>query len=178
MASARLGDFDKALSLALSAHGGRHSRTDEIAKALTELGKTPVYLAIILAVGGLNGAIALALLAMLVATETLNKLLKALVRRERPFEAYQDQVHIDPYEGRHSFPSAHAQAAAAIWGSIGWFSADPLIALPCLVLILAIGWSRIHLAAHFPSDVLGGWLIGGCQAAVLALVFPLAQTAM
>lgn len=101
---AQLGDFDKAFSLAVSAYGGRHGWADELAKALTELGKTPVYLAIILAMSASNRAFALALLAMLAATEVLNKLLKALVRRERPFEAYPEPGRNWPLRGSPQFP--------------------------------------------------------------------------
>lgn len=66
--------------------------------------------------------------------------------------------------GRHrysSFPSAHTSIAAAfvtpllVMGGARW--------LPVWLLALAVGWSRIYLGAHHPSDVMVGLIIGtGC----------------
>lgn len=63
-------------------------------------------------------------------------------------------------EESRSFPSGHAQTSIVVWSYLAlllrrrWFS---LIALAAVALI---GLSRIYLGQHWPTDVLGGWLIG------------------
>lgn len=69
-----------------------------------------------------------------------------------------------------SFPSGHAQNAAADWGYLGVRFRSWLLRAIVVILILGIGLSRIVLGVHFPQDVIGGWVIG----LVLLVVFSLA----
>jgi undecaprenyl-diphosphatase len=50
------------------------------------------------------------------------------------------------------------------WGR--WFAQGALV-----LLAFRIGWSRVRLGAHWPSDVLGGWLWGGAIALALLAWF-------
>jgi undecaprenyl-diphosphatase len=67
-----------------------------------------------------------------------------------------------------SWPSGHAAAAAALYGAVAalviaygrGLRSGTVLALP-LVLAPVIGLSRIYVAAHHPTDVLAGLLIGG-----------------
>jgi undecaprenyl-diphosphatase len=74
-----------------------------------------------------------------------------------------------------SFPSGHAFTAVVVYGALlygGWirWSANwsrGLLALATGLLILATGWSRLVLRVHYPTDVVGGYLLGIAWLALL-----------
>lgn len=60
----------------------------------------------------------------------------------------------------YSFPSLHATETVVMFGYFYlWFKKRWARAL-CVFLILVIGFSRVYLGVHFPTDVLVGWLLG------------------
>ncbi len=77
-----------------------------------------------------------------------------------------------------SWPSGHAAAAAALYGAVAavlvsyrhgrWRWAA--LALP-LLLAPAIGVSRVYVAAHYPTDVVAGMVLGGVWVIVCARLF-------
>lgn len=70
----------------------------------------------------------------------------------------------------YSFPSGHSTNAAAVFGSLAaklrrrWFTAIA-IAIPLLA-----GISRFVVGAHYPTDVLAGWLLGIVTVLVVQLL--------
>lgn len=87
-----------------------------------------------------------------------NLVLKNLVARERPCWI-RDAVHMLIAVPRdYSFPSGHTMssfAAAAVMAH-----SSKILAIPAYFLAFLIAFSRLYLYVHFPSDVLGGMLIG------------------
>jgi hypothetical protein len=92
-------------------------------------------------------------------SDCLNAFLKLLFHQPRPYWV-SDKVRVIQPEVSYGLPSGHAQHAVTVWGTTaargkGW------LRWLMAVLIFLIGFSRIALAVHYPTDVLAGWLMGG-----------------
>ena len=95
----------------------------------------------------------------------INQLLKFWFQRPRP--------ELWPITGARlttfSFPSGHSTASLCYFGILAWLAwqyfKKPLVRWSCVVLaaliILLVGISRVYLGAHYPTDVLAGYLSGG-----------------
>jgi membrane-associated phospholipid phosphatase len=103
----------------------------------------------------------------------LNTVVKTSVHRLRPV-----LTHPVAHEPGSSFPSGHAQAA------IVGYAVLLFVFLPILhgvwrrlavtfavLMVLAIGFSRIALGVHYLSDVLGGYVLGAAWVAAMAALF-------
>jgi len=105
----------------------------------------------------------------------LNTLIKASVQRLRPDTSFALAMKIKSY----SFPSGHAFGSLVVYGLAAYLSAkylpspwNMIVAALLAGLIIVIGLSRVYLGAHYPTDVLGGWIFG---LLVLALVIILVK---
>jgi membrane-associated phospholipid phosphatase len=112
-----------------------------------------------------------------------DRLLKILVDRPRPSP---DLVSVIDLNHSGSFPSGHATFAMTFFGALFYFSSiyinrpllKRLIQIGSVAIILLTGISRIYLGAHWPSDVLGGYLLGGLILAILVLLHRKARSVM
>lgn len=96
-----------------------------------------------------------------------NIVLKNLVARVRPFNAdptLDNLVHEDSW----SFPSGHTSASFAAALSLICYHKKEGIA--AVVLATLIGLSRIYICVHYPTDVLGGVVVGALSAFLSVLV--------
>jgi membrane-associated phospholipid phosphatase len=59
-----------------------------------------------------------------------------------------------------SFPSGHSLTAFCFWMMCALVVSTPLFALVAIAVVLLTGLSRIYMAVHWPSDVVGGYVIG------------------
>lgn len=104
-------------------------------------------------------------LATLVASHLIVQLVKRTVVRGRPASTG-TWTNLVPEPDRFSFPSGHAAASLSV--AIGYGAAFPMWAPPLLLVAALVGFSRVRLGVHYPSDVLVGQLIAALTASALA----------
>ena len=139
---------------------------DVVMKGATLVGTNVILLpalalAVAFAIHRRRRAVAAILVLDAVVVIVANNLLKIMFSRERP--TLFDKIAL-PTD--YSFPSGHAMSAMGIWGGIIAVlillvpRAKVPLAILGAVLVAAIGFSRIYLGVHWPSDVVGGFLGG------------------
>ncbi len=80
--------------------------------------------------------------------------------RTRPFVTYPNDITKYTKAGSKSFPSGHTSMAFATATSISLMYPKWYIIAPSFLWASSIGYSRMYLGVHYPSDVLAGALLG------------------
>jgi undecaprenyl-diphosphatase len=139
-----------------------------VMRDLTALGSAPVLSMFVLAVGGSllarrqYHALALLLLAT-IGGILLNEYLKGAFARPRPTP----ELHLTAVRSM-SFPSGHAMESAVIYLTLSALLARLVQARTLRLyfiglaafLTFTVGFTRVYLGVHYPSDVLAGWTAG------------------
>jgi membrane-associated phospholipid phosphatase len=139
-----------------------------VLRAVTQLGGAQLLLgitlvAVVVLLLRRRVAHAAFVVAALAGGEALNWALKAAFERPRPW--FSDPLAI---AGGFSFPSGHAMVSLTVYGALAFVVAanarsrrTQVVALAgALVLVLAIGFSRVYLGVHYVSDVLAAYCAG------------------
>jgi len=108
----------------------------------------------------------------------INTLLKDVFKQPRPF-------NFDPslglaYEPTYGVPSGHAQFSLCFWVPVAaWFAEKKsgrrriVVWAAAIFFILLIGFTRLYLGVHFPTDLLAGWLMGAIILFLMCFLNPL-----
>ncbi|PPK80229.1 undecaprenyl-diphosphatase [Lacrimispora xylanisolvens] len=94
-----------------------------------------------------------------------NMILKNLVERPRPCWIDTSIPLLIQNPRDFSFPSGHT--LASFEGAISIWLYNKKLGVPFLILALLIAFSRMYLFVHFPTDVLGGAVLGICIALLI-----------
>ena len=104
-----------------------------------------------------SGAILMA--ALLVDLVVCNGILKPLVHRIRPFDVKTGIELLVKQPTDYSFPSGHTAASFTSVMAL-YLAGEKNLWIPALVLAVLIAFSRLYLYVHYPTDVLGGVVVG------------------
>ncbi|MBI5945847.1 MAG: phosphatase PAP2 family protein [Chloroflexi bacterium] len=129
-------------------------------KFFSYLGNEEFFLLVLpLLYWSVDSALGLRVGVILVTSNLFNNVFKLIFAGPRP---YWVSSHVRALWTETSFgiPSGHAQNAVTVWGMIAAYYKRTWVWATAIALIFLIGFSRIFLAAHFPHDVVFGWLLG------------------
>lgn len=89
---------------------------------------------------------------------------KHIVRRDRPRATYPDRIVWYENMTTNSFPSGHTSAAFNTATSLTCSFPKWYVAVPSYLWATSVGYSRMNLGVHYPSDVLCGAVLGSASA--------------
>ena len=147
---------------------------DSIFRATTFLGDEEFYLLLLpLMLWCMDFAFSARLAVLFLLSAYISVGLKDLFQQPRPFDL-EPSVKLSDAEG-YGMPSYHAQSAVIVWGGIAIRVLKAWFWVIAIALMLLIGFSRIYLGVHFPTDVLAGWALGGFLLVIYLFVQPVAE---
>lgn len=167
MINSELGLFDQTIINAVA--GIRSPLMTELMKLITAMGSPTIMIIIaVISVGFLlvvkkHSWDAIMLIIALTGATIMDWILKLAFHRNRPIPPGLVQA------SGYSFPSGHAMVSLVFYGMLVyllWVNYKPrkstyLLTFFLVLLVLAIGISRIYLGVHYPSDVIAGYAAGG-----------------
>lgn len=111
-----------------------------------------------------------------------NPMIKNIALRLRPYFVEEYNVKLlrlidkgaDPMDVAaqgYSFPSGHSSGAVTVYGSIAYHEKNKRwLWITAAVLSFLVGFSRVYVGAHYPTDVFFGWILGALTIAVVTLL--------
>ena len=109
------------------------------------------------------------LIALVITTIIGEGIIKNIVKRKRPFYGDDDKELLISRPITYSFPSGHTASSFAV--AAVFIKTDNAASLEIILLACLIAFSRIYLGVHYPSDVIGGGIIGVLCGSITVIIF-------
>jgi hypothetical protein len=105
----------------------------------------------------ISASLGFRVLLLLIGTDFLGIFFKQLLHQPRPY--WVGDVQALAEETSYGIPSTHASDSLAVWGYLAYRLNKAWLWVLTGLVALLIGVSRMYLGVHFPTDVLGGWVL-------------------
>ena len=157
-------DIDKAILLSLYNFISSHHYTflDNVMIFLTHIGHRGLIWFVFAFVLFLNkqtrAAGIITVIALLIGMLAGDIILKNIVQRPRPYVDFPDYLILIEKLNSYSFPSGHTTLSFAAACAIGLHLKK--CAVLCCILACLIAFSRAYLFMHYPTDIIGGIILG------------------
>ena len=126
----------------------------------TFLGDEEFYLLVLpLIYWSINRAVGVRLMVVFLLSGLVNQVAKHLAAQPRPFQYDPRVEEIVSAEG-FGLPSGHTQSAVVVWGYLASVARKRWVWVVAVSLMVLTPLSRIYLGVHFPTDVMGGYVLG------------------
>ena len=104
-------------------------------------------------------------------TALLNLAIKQIFKRRRPFAVHVTLTSVYRPDG-YSFPSGHTSLSFATATALSRAYPKWYVIVPAFLWAGSVGYSRMYMGVHNPSDVLTGSVLGIGTASVLSFIKP------
>lgn len=148
---------------------------DGVMTFITMLGNSAIYniwiiAGVVFLIFKKTRRIGLQLLISMLCTFLIGNLgIKEWVARIRPCDIDTSVKLLIPHPGEWSFPSGHSMNSLS--AALGIYFNNKKIGIPAIILAVLIGFSRLYHFVHFPTDILGGFIIAIVVAFLVNLAF-------
>ena len=129
-------------------------------KSLTFLGNLEFFLIFMpLIYWCLDRRMGARLLILFLISAYINSVAKVIADQPRPFH-YDSRVKALVHADGGGLPSGHTQSAIVVWGYLASEVRRRMLWILASFLMIGIPVSRLYLGIHFPTDLLGGYILG------------------
>ena len=90
----------------------------------------------------------------------ITQAMKYTINRNRPYQDYPTIIYPNNIENDASFPSGHTSTAFALATSMSIQYKKWYVTIPAFAWATSVGYSRLYLGEHYPTDVFAGAIIG------------------
>jgi len=132
---------------------------DGVMNAFTFLGRFEFYLILIPFIYWVvSPKLGFRVLLVLLTSDFLGLTFKQLLHQPRPY--WVGDVQVLGTETSYGIPSTHASDSLVVWGYLAYRLNKTWLWVVTFLMVMMISLSRVYLGVHFPTDVIGGWLVG------------------